>query len=107
MSEEKAPFEIIDVSEVKPEDAGTLSLRYVDGTPVLVVSGGTAIPTNLAVANAEGALVASYAISPVAAGEPAIQTKQNAFQLGTDWAITDPLNTLHAVQHANTEADGS
>ncbi|PKW12482.1 hypothetical protein SAMN05428944_0244 [Streptomyces sp. 1222.5] len=51
--------------------------------------------------------MASYAISPVAATEPAVQTKQNVFELGTDWAITDPLHALAAVQHSNTEADGS
>lgn len=64
MSEEKPPFELIDVSEVKPEDVGTLSLRYVDGTPILVVSGGKAVPTSLMVVDGSGTTVAAYTAGP-------------------------------------------
>ncbi|MEU9033059.1 hypothetical protein AB0D46_37285 [Streptomyces sp. NPDC048383] len=31
---------LIPSSEVKPDDVGALSVRYVDGVPVLVVTGG-------------------------------------------------------------------
>ncbi|MFI6471418.1 hypothetical protein ACIBL5_14365 [Streptomyces sp. NPDC050516] len=34
-------------SEVNPEDVGTLSLRYADGQPVIVLSGGKYIPAKL------------------------------------------------------------
>ncbi|MCX5077938.1 hypothetical protein ACWGCI_16215 [Streptomyces sp. NPDC054949] len=63
--EEAAPFEIIDVTEVKPEDVGTLSLRYVDGTPVLVVSGGTAFPAGITLVDGSGNAVAVYTAGPL------------------------------------------
>ncbi|MFJ6798904.1 hypothetical protein [Streptomyces sp. NPDC091268] len=55
---------LIPASEVKPEDLGMLSLRYVDGTPVLVVSSGTALPAGLTVLDASGNAVAVYAARP-------------------------------------------
>jgi hypothetical protein len=73
MPEEQAPFEIIDVSEVKPGDVGTLSLRYVEGLPVLVVSGGTAIPAQLTVVDGSGNLIAVCETRP--ASEVAPQAK--------------------------------
>ncbi|MFD4926178.1 hypothetical protein ACFWNE_33380 [Streptomyces goshikiensis] len=51
---------VIPASEVKPEDMGALSLRYVDGVPQLVVSGGTVIPAGLTVVDGAGNAVASY-----------------------------------------------
>ncbi|MFE7267807.1 hypothetical protein ACFU9B_38300 [Streptomyces sp. NPDC057592] len=55
---------LIPATEVKPEDAGLLSLRYVDGVPQLVVSGGTVIPTGLTVVDASGNAVAEYTGGP-------------------------------------------
>lgn len=72
MSDEQAtPPQIIDVtpvpaSEVKPEDVATLSLRYVDGVPVLVVSGGNAVQASLAVVNESGEPIAAYTAGPAA-----------------------------------------
>ncbi|MFE7268252.1 hypothetical protein ACFU9B_40660 [Streptomyces sp. NPDC057592] len=40
--------------QVKPEDIGTLSIEYRDGQPVIVVSGGTAIPEKISVVDASG-----------------------------------------------------
>ncbi|MFD3788815.1 hypothetical protein [Streptomyces cyaneofuscatus] len=57
------------VTEVKPEDIGALSLRYVDGVAQLAVSGGTAIPAGLRVVDGSGNAVAVYtagAITPLA-----------------------------------------
>ncbi|MGW8782589.1 hypothetical protein ACWGNM_31625 [Streptomyces sp. NPDC055796] len=51
----------IPADQVKPEDIGTLSLRYVDGQPQLVVSGGTVIPAGLTVVDGAGNAVAAYA----------------------------------------------
>ncbi|UGY94409.1 hypothetical protein [Streptomyces gobiensis] len=51
---------LIPATEVKPEDIGTLSLRYVDGVPQLVVNGGTHAPAQLVLVNAEGATVSVY-----------------------------------------------
>ncbi|KMO96056.1 hypothetical protein [Streptomyces roseus] len=50
---------LIPAEKVNPEDIGTLSLRYTDGQPVIVVKGGKYIPVSLSVAN-EGNHVASY-----------------------------------------------
>ena len=52
-------------TEVKPEDVGTLSLRYVDGVPQLVVSGGTVLPARLTVVDASGKAVGAYTAGPL------------------------------------------
>ncbi|MFF1796295.1 hypothetical protein ACFVXQ_19095, partial [Kitasatospora sp. NPDC058263] len=41
-------------------ETGTLSLRYVDGAAVLVVTGGNAVPGELPVVDANGNAVATY-----------------------------------------------
>ncbi|MFF4104376.1 hypothetical protein [Streptomyces sp. NPDC001903] len=56
---------LIPADQVKPEDIGTLSLRYVDGVPQLVVSSGTAIPAGLTVVDAAGNAVAAYTAAPL------------------------------------------
>ncbi|GAB7186793.1 hypothetical protein ATKI12_6624 [Kitasatospora sp. Ki12] len=70
---------LVPASEVKPEDLGSLSLRYVDGQPQLVVSGGTFIPAGLTVVNDSGTPVAAYAASPLTAdatnANPQISTR--------------------------------
>lgn len=58
--DQQAVLKIIDVTQANPEDVGTLSLRYVDGTPVLVVSGGTIVPADLTVVDASGDAVGAY-----------------------------------------------
>ncbi|MEU0941026.1 hypothetical protein [Embleya sp. NPDC005971] len=58
-------MEGVPVTEVKPEEIGVLSLRYVDGQPQLVVSGGKAIPSGLAVVDAAGNAVAAYSVGPI------------------------------------------
>ncbi|MFI5782831.1 hypothetical protein [Nocardia sp. NPDC051570] len=35
---------VIPVSEIKPEDVGTLTLTYTDGAPSSTISGGTVVP---------------------------------------------------------------
>ncbi|MFB6711734.1 MULTISPECIES: hypothetical protein [unclassified Streptomyces] len=47
-------------SEVKPEDKGTLSIEYRDGQPVIVVSGGTAIPERISAVDASGSSGARF-----------------------------------------------
>ncbi|MFH8574097.1 hypothetical protein [Streptomyces sp. NPDC017993] len=92
MSEEKAPFEIIDVSEGKPEEVGTLSLRYVDGTPVLVISGGTVIPAGFTVVDDSGKPVAACAVGPIPeATEAPVAARRHAYDYGTIRLNTDPL----------------
>ncbi|MFD3788816.1 hypothetical protein [Streptomyces cyaneofuscatus] len=62
---------LIPATEVKPEDIGALSLRYVNGVAQLVVSGGTAIPAGLTVVDADGNDVAAYkAAGPVEVAAP-------------------------------------
>ncbi|GLX37472.1 hypothetical protein Sros01_35450 [Streptomyces roseochromogenus] len=65
MTDKQEPAEIpgltvIPAGDLKPEDIGVLSLRYVDGAAQLVVSGGTALPAHLPVVDAGGAVVAAY-----------------------------------------------
>ncbi|MFD9357271.1 hypothetical protein [Streptomyces sp. NPDC060031] len=51
---------IIPAVEVKPEEVGPLSLRYVDGVPQLVISGGTVPPTGWQWVDGDGNVLAAY-----------------------------------------------
>ncbi|MVU77097.1 hypothetical protein GPX89_07530 [Nocardia sp. ET3-3] len=64
---EAAAVDVIPADEVKAEDVGALSLRYVNGVPSLVVSGGAVIPTALAVVDPQGTEVAAYGVTAVSA----------------------------------------
>ncbi|MER6319279.1 hypothetical protein ABT237_36825 [Streptomyces sp. NPDC001581] len=44
----------IPADQVKPEDIATLSIEYRDGRPVVVVSGGKYVPSELPVVNSSG-----------------------------------------------------
>ncbi|MFD0344754.1 hypothetical protein ACFVH0_39850 [Streptomyces sp. NPDC127117] len=44
----------IPADQVKPEDIGKLSIEYRDGQPVIVVSGGSAIPERISVVDSSG-----------------------------------------------------
>jgi hypothetical protein len=57
----------IPATEVKPEDIGALSLRYVDGVPVVVVSGGQGVPQTVAIVDESGAPVAAYSAGALSA----------------------------------------
>uniref|UniRef100_A0AAU2K3V8 Uncharacterized protein n=1 Tax=Streptomyces sp. NBC_00049 TaxID=2903617 RepID=A0AAU2K3V8_9ACTN len=46
--------------EARPEDVGTQSVHYVDGQPVLVVTGGASAPAALAAVEASGNPVVEY-----------------------------------------------
>ncbi|MFJ1795554.1 hypothetical protein [Kitasatospora griseola] len=56
---------LIPNGEVNPEDVGALSLRYVDGVPQLVISGGTVIPAALRIVDQSGTPVATYTAGPL------------------------------------------
>jgi hypothetical protein len=66
---EDSGLTIIPAAEVKPEEVGTLSLRYVDGVAQLVVSGGTIVPAGLTVVDESGNPVAAYAAAPPVASQ--------------------------------------
>ncbi|MFB7860600.1 hypothetical protein [Streptomyces sp. NPDC056069] len=51
---------LIPADQVKPEDVGTLSIEYRDGQPVIVVSGGKAIPATISAVDENGAQFASF-----------------------------------------------
>ncbi|MFE6498117.1 hypothetical protein [Streptomyces sp. NPDC057748] len=51
---------LVPVSEVNPEDVGTLALEYRDGQPVITVSGGKFIPAGLKVVSEDGEVAAAY-----------------------------------------------
>ncbi|MGW2860844.1 hypothetical protein [Streptomyces sp. NPDC001205] len=81
---------VVDVdksAEVKPEDIGALSLRYVDGQPQLVVSGGTMIPAGLTVVDASGNAVATYAAGPASAAN-----SEGAIKLIVAKGLTDAVD---------------
>lgn len=61
---EASEVTLLPVAEVKPEDIGSLSLRYVDGVATLVVSGGTVLPAELPVLDGQGNAVASFTGGP-------------------------------------------
>ncbi|WP_371516787.1 hypothetical protein [Kitasatospora sp. NBC_01300] len=58
---------LVPADQVKPEDIGTLSIEYRDGQPVVVVSGGTAIPAGLTVVDGAGNALAAYTAGPTSA----------------------------------------
>ncbi|MFH9799297.1 hypothetical protein [Streptomyces virginiae] len=76
MIDKQEPIEIpgrtvIPAEDLKPEDIGVLSVRYVDGAAQLVVSGGTALPAHLPVVDAAGVVVAAYLPAGLAAAAQA------------------------------------
>ncbi|MFD7410438.1 hypothetical protein ACFVZ3_39990 [Kitasatospora purpeofusca] len=56
-----APTEaaLVPASEVKPEDAATLSIEYRDGVAVIVVGEGKYVPSELPVVNGSGGVYAA------------------------------------------------
>ncbi|GAB2636427.1 hypothetical protein [Nocardia goodfellowii] len=70
MSDEQATPEVADLGEIpatliRPDDAATLSLRYVEGVPTLVVTGGAAVPEIITAVDDSGTPVVQYTASPV------------------------------------------
>ncbi|MFJ5812225.1 hypothetical protein [Streptomyces sp. NPDC093093] len=60
------------IGEATDDDIlGTLSLRYVGGTPVLVSTGGTLVPARLPVVDGTGRLIGTYEM-PDPQGAPAV-----------------------------------
>jgi hypothetical protein len=54
----------IPATQPAPDLPGTLSLRYQDGVPMLVVNGGNAVPETLVVVDGTGTAVAAYTAGP-------------------------------------------
>lgn len=52
--ETKGPAPVSVPPTTSSEDVGTLSIRYTDGGPVVVVTGGHRIPRSLPIVNEEG-----------------------------------------------------
>ncbi|MFI6956431.1 hypothetical protein ACIBJI_23515 [Nocardia sp. NPDC050408] len=59
---------VVPATEVALEDVGALSVRYTDGVPELVLTGGRVVPTLLPVTDGAGNLLATYTAG---AAEPA------------------------------------
>ncbi|MGW2865725.1 hypothetical protein [Streptomyces sp. NPDC001205] len=64
---EDSGLTIVSAEDIKPEDVGTLSVRYVDGTPEFVLTDGKAIPNQIRVVDASGQPVALYETRPLQA----------------------------------------
>ena len=54
----------IPATQPVPDLPGTLSLRYQDGVPMLVVNGSNAVPETLVVVDGTGIAVAAYTAGP-------------------------------------------
>ncbi|MFE7599188.1 hypothetical protein [Streptomyces sp. NPDC057494] len=50
---------LVPADQVKPEEIATLSIEYRNGQPVVVVSGGRYVPSDLPVVNSSGTAYAS------------------------------------------------
>ncbi|WP_328622212.1 hypothetical protein [Streptomyces sp. NBC_00354] len=97
MSDEQPPaLQIIDVtpvpaSEVKPEDVGTLSLRYVDGVPQLVISGGRFAPAALTIVDPSGTPVATYTAGPLPVMTSRVLDTQNGLYTADMTVVFDAV----------------
>ncbi|MEV8393484.1 MULTISPECIES: hypothetical protein [unclassified Streptomyces] len=70
---------LIPDDQVKPEDIAALKLDYRDGTPVIVATGGHALPAVVEVVNHDGGVIAAYAARKTEIGQ-----RSTAFFLSTD-----------------------
>ncbi|AZQ74374.1 hypothetical protein EKH77_27005 [Streptomyces luteoverticillatus] len=62
-----APTELVPAPDAKPEDVSALGLRYAEGRPEVLVSGGRGVlPVELTVVNGSGNTVAAYTASSAA-----------------------------------------
>ncbi|MCG5219241.1 hypothetical protein [Streptosporangium sp. KLBMP 9127] len=64
---------LIPAADVTPEDIATLAIEYRDGQPVIVASGGQAIPARLKVVDASGSARALYGPVNWSSNEPITQ----------------------------------
>jgi hypothetical protein len=71
-SPEIANLGLIPVTDVTPDDVGTLALTYTNGEPVLTLSAGTGFPSTLRVVDESGSNVALYT------GGPALELKSRS-----------------------------
>ncbi|WP_436493274.1 hypothetical protein [Actinokineospora sp. HUAS TT18] len=66
LATEASGLTVIDPSEQETtDDTGLLSIHYRDGQPVIIVSGGAAIPETITVTDPSGTPVATYTAGPV------------------------------------------
>ncbi|MFD3679305.1 hypothetical protein [Streptomyces sp. NPDC058613] len=73
--EQKEALGLLPANETTPGSIATLSLRQVDGRPVLAVSGGTVIPRRLAVVDETG--------NPITVRTSSVEARMNlVFDLG-------------------------
>ncbi|MFD8951942.1 hypothetical protein ACFV0B_24145 [Streptomyces xanthophaeus] len=86
---------VISADDVKPEDIGVLSVRYVDGAAQLVVTGGTALPAHLPVVDAQGAVVAAYLQAHIAP-----KSSRARLRPGDENALLDAVATVGSVSIA-------
>ncbi|MFC9753074.1 RHS repeat-associated core domain-containing protein [Streptomyces sp. NPDC056921] len=97
---------LVPASEVKPEDVGTLSLQYVDGSPVLTVNGGTIITGGLVVVDHSGNPVAEFTAGPVSATTLARFHSPDSLSPFGDaglnayaYCLGDPINRVDPTGH--------
>ncbi|WP_436501070.1 hypothetical protein [Actinokineospora sp. HUAS TT18] len=67
MSEQESVAEEPGLTVIEPapaDGAGMLSIHYRDGQPVIIVSGGDAIPATITVTDTSGTPVAAYTAGP-------------------------------------------
>lgn len=61
---EVSELALIPANEAAPKDVGTLSVRYQEGVPVLVLTGGKLSPAQLTVTDASGKTIGAFSAQP-------------------------------------------
>ncbi|MFD7497972.1 hypothetical protein ACFV8T_37460 [Streptomyces sp. NPDC059832] len=87
-------FTLLDLFEIRtqtasPEGIGTLAIEYRDGQPVIVVSGGTAIPAGLTVVDGAGNAVAAYLAGPASGA-----AQERGYGSSYMYCAGDPINRV-------------
>ncbi|MGW2016750.1 hypothetical protein [Streptomyces sp. NPDC001927] len=100
MTDQQEPTEspgltVIPADDLKPEEIGVLSVRYVDGAAQLVVTGGTALPAHLPVVDAQGTVVAAYLQAQIAS-----KGSHAKIRVGDENHLLDAVATVGSVSIA-------
>ncbi|MEU9623872.1 hypothetical protein ACFVZJ_31740 [Streptomyces sp. NPDC058322] len=72
----EATLQEVPVAEVRAEDVGTFSVRYIGRVPQLVVTGGSVVPSVITVVDATGAVLAEYTARPATEQFPAVRASR-------------------------------
>ncbi|MGW0251966.1 hypothetical protein ACWDYH_35590 [Nocardia goodfellowii] len=72
----------IPATEVKPQDIGSLSVRYTDGVPELVLTSGNFAPQSIPITDGAGRLLATYTATAAPAADSSGLTARSGAYTG-------------------------